>query len=173
MIYLFSILQLLIIIFFSSSLLNKVKRSEYCTYIRPPIDKWKTLQFRNFDEILDVGLNHGKALFNSMISTEESKDNNSLYSFLAKNKIKVFDQQGIKLPTQATFTDLAEKVCKINKPTENQQQREFLSLSEYEDDEEEDSEIDCYNSDPELPEFNREEFDKYSKIRERKTSNMF
>lgn len=147
--------------------LDEVKRSEYCTYIRPPIDKWKTLQFRNFDEILEVGLNHGKALFNSM-TNDEKKDNNSLYSFLFRNKAKVFNQQGIKYPVSQTFTDLAEQVCKISKPID---QREFLSLSEYEDDSEEmDSEIDCYNSDPE---FSREEFDKYSKFRERKISNMF
>jgi len=154
--------------------LDEVKRSEYCTYIRPPIDKWKTLQFRNFDEILDVGLNHGKALFNTMTS-EERNDNNLLNSFLFKNKINVFNQQGIKLPTQATFTDLAERVVKINKPCEDQT-REFLSLSEYEDDDSEieDSEIDCYNSDPELPLLSeREEFEKYSRFRERKISNMF
>lgn len=151
--------------------LDEVKRSEYCTYIRPPIDKWKTLQFRNFDEILEVGLNHGKALFNSM-TKEERNDNNLLNSFLFKNKIKVFNQQGIKLPTQTTFTDLAERVVKISKPDENK--REFLSLSEYEDDDSEiDSEVDCYNSDPELPEISREEFDKYSRFRERKISNMF
>ena len=151
--------------------LDEVKRSEYCTYIRPPIDKWKTLQFRNFDEILEVGFNHGKALFSKM--TEEKKDNNSLNSFLCRNKSKVFSTQGIKLPNQATFTDLAERIVHISRPEEGQ--REFLSLSEAEEDtdELEDSEIDCYNSDPEIPAFSREEFDRYSKYRERKVSNMF
>lgn len=43
--------------------LERVKSSEYCTYIRPPIDKWKTLQFGSFDEIMDIGYNHGKLLF--------------------------------------------------------------------------------------------------------------
>ncbi|XP_074600468.1 patatin like phospholipase domain containing sws [Brevipalpus obovatus] len=43
--------------------LERVKNSEYCTYIRPPIDKWKTLQFGSFDEIKEVGYIHGKALF--------------------------------------------------------------------------------------------------------------
>lgn len=40
--------------------LEEVKNSDYCEYIRPPIDKYKTLQFANFDEIKDVGYQHGK-----------------------------------------------------------------------------------------------------------------
>lgn len=31
--------------------LQEVKKSDYCEYIRPPIDKYKTLQFGSFDEI--------------------------------------------------------------------------------------------------------------------------
>lgn len=42
--------------------LEEVKSSDYCEYIRPPIDKYKTLQFANFDEIKDVGYQHGKTL---------------------------------------------------------------------------------------------------------------
>ena len=31
--------------------LEMVKNSDYCEYMRPPIDKYRTLQFGNFDEI--------------------------------------------------------------------------------------------------------------------------
>ncbi len=31
--------------------LEMVKNSDYCNYMRPPIDKFRTLQFGNFDEI--------------------------------------------------------------------------------------------------------------------------
>ncbi|CAG0883270.1 unnamed protein product [Darwinula stevensoni] len=41
--------------------LEEVKNSDYCEYIRPPIDRYQTLQFGSFDEIKDVGFNHGKA----------------------------------------------------------------------------------------------------------------
>lgn len=41
--------------------LEEVKNSDYCEYIRPPIDKYKTLQFGSFDEIKEVGYNHGTA----------------------------------------------------------------------------------------------------------------
>lgn len=37
--------------FFSFFFLQEVKNSNYCEYIRPPIDKYKTLQFGSFDEI--------------------------------------------------------------------------------------------------------------------------
>lgn len=31
--------------------LEELKSSDYCEYIRPPIDKYQTLQFGSFDEI--------------------------------------------------------------------------------------------------------------------------
>uniref|UniRef100_A0A7N8WKQ9 lysophospholipase n=1 Tax=Mastacembelus armatus TaxID=205130 RepID=A0A7N8WKQ9_9TELE len=43
--------------------LELVKNSEYCEYIRPPIDRYGTLEFGKFDEIADVGYQHGKTLF--------------------------------------------------------------------------------------------------------------
>ncbi len=32
-------------------ILETVKKSDYCEYMRPPIDKYRTLQFGHFDEI--------------------------------------------------------------------------------------------------------------------------
>ena len=43
--------------------LEEVKTAEYCDYIRPPIDKYGTLQFDAFDEIKDVGYYHGQTYF--------------------------------------------------------------------------------------------------------------
>ena len=34
--------------------LEEVKSADYCDYIRPPIDKYGTLQFDNYDEIREV-----------------------------------------------------------------------------------------------------------------------
>lgn len=31
--------------------LESVKNSEYCEYLRPPIDRYRTLEFGKFDEI--------------------------------------------------------------------------------------------------------------------------
>lgn len=31
--------------------LESVKSSDYCEYIRPPIDRYRTLEFNKFDEI--------------------------------------------------------------------------------------------------------------------------
>lgn len=42
---------------------QEVKKSDYCEYIRPPIDAYKTLQFGSFDEIREVGYRHGSAYF--------------------------------------------------------------------------------------------------------------
>uniref|UniRef100_A0A670KFW1 lysophospholipase n=1 Tax=Podarcis muralis TaxID=64176 RepID=A0A670KFW1_PODMU len=44
--------------------LEMVKSSEYCEYIRPPIDRYGTLDFGKFDEICEVGYQHGRTVFN-------------------------------------------------------------------------------------------------------------
>ncbi|XP_055938535.1 neuropathy target esterase sws-like isoform X2 [Argiope bruennichi] len=89
--------------------LDQIKRSDYCTYIRPPIDKYKTLAFGSFDEIMEVGYNHGKALFPSMKMGHKSLHN------LLQNEINKENEQARSL-RNASFTDLAEMVCKIKKP---------------------------------------------------------
>ncbi|CAB4058251.1 NTE [Lepeophtheirus salmonis] len=43
--------------------LECVRKSEYCDYIRPPIDEFKTMQFGAFEKIKDVGYKHGKTYF--------------------------------------------------------------------------------------------------------------
>lgn len=43
--------------------LQEVKCSDYCKYIRPPIDKYSTFQFRAFEQIKDIGYQHGKTIF--------------------------------------------------------------------------------------------------------------
>uniref|UniRef100_A0A8C8HCI0 lysophospholipase n=1 Tax=Oncorhynchus tshawytscha TaxID=74940 RepID=A0A8C8HCI0_ONCTS len=43
--------------------LELVKDSEYCEYIRPPIDHYGTLEFGKFDEIAEVGYQHCKTVF--------------------------------------------------------------------------------------------------------------
>lgn len=45
---------------------QEVKKSDYCEYIRPPIDQYKTLAFGSFDEIKNVGFEHGKSFFENM-----------------------------------------------------------------------------------------------------------
>uniref|UniRef100_A0A672ITP6 lysophospholipase n=1 Tax=Salarias fasciatus TaxID=181472 RepID=A0A672ITP6_SALFA len=47
--------------------LESVKNSEYCEYIRPPIDRYRTLEFGKFDEIAEVGYQHGKTVFDVWI----------------------------------------------------------------------------------------------------------
>jgi hypothetical protein len=60
--------------------LEMVKNSEYCTYLRPPIDKYKTLAFGLYDEISEVGYNYGKIIFDTWI-----KHTGSIEKFVYKN----------------------------------------------------------------------------------------
>ncbi|CAG2166134.1 unnamed protein product [Oppiella nova] len=143
-------------------LLEEVKGSDYCTYIRPPIDKYKTLQFGSFDDIMDVGLNHGKVLFAAMRLGQQK----SLHSLLHKERSKVQNLSGVQMDGHTTFTDLAERVCKIKDPNSNQ-----LSLSQFEDISEDEDE---YMSEPDYLAIGTDtDTDSAPKLKQRKISTMF
>uniref|UniRef100_A0A8D3E0V3 lysophospholipase n=1 Tax=Scophthalmus maximus TaxID=52904 RepID=A0A8D3E0V3_SCOMX len=101
--------------------LELVKDSEYCEYIRPPIDHYGTLEFGKFDEIAEVGYQHGKTLFNvwqrsrvvdSMLKDRHQED---CFKFFIAIMQCVF--QVVTCPN-ASFTDLAEIVSRIE-PVKN------------------------------------------------------
>ncbi|XP_059571461.1 patatin-like phospholipase domain-containing protein 7 isoform X4 [Alligator mississippiensis] len=88
--------------------LEMVKSSDYCEYIRPPIDRYRTLDFGKFDEICEVGYQHGKTVFNvwcrSGVLDKMLKDREEIC------KSKTSD---IVTCTSTSFTDLAEIVSRI------------------------------------------------------------
>ena len=142
-------------------LLEEVKQSEYCTYIRPPIDKYKTLQFGSFDDIMDVGYNHGKVLFAAMRLGQQKP----LHSLLHEEKSKVQTRQGIQVQSHTTFTDLAERVCKIKTPNHTWNLGNFDEISEDEDE---------YVSEPDFQTFGTDtDTDSAPKLKQRKVSTMF
>ncbi|XP_039939042.1 patatin-like phospholipase domain-containing protein 7 isoform X2 [Hirundo rustica] len=87
--------------------LEMVKNSDYCEYIRPPIDRYGTLDFGKFDEICEVGYQHGKTVFNvwcrSGVLDKMLKDRQETCKSKTDN---------VTCPT-ASFTDLAEIVSRI------------------------------------------------------------
>ncbi|XP_041094456.1 patatin-like phospholipase domain-containing protein 7 isoform X2 [Polyodon spathula] len=90
--------------------LEMVRSSEYCEYIRPPIDRYGTLDFGKFNEILEVGYQHGKTLFDvwcrSGVVDKMLKDRHQ-EEF---HKSKASD---VVTCPNASFTDLAEIVSRI------------------------------------------------------------
>uniref|UniRef100_A0A670KFE2 lysophospholipase n=1 Tax=Podarcis muralis TaxID=64176 RepID=A0A670KFE2_PODMU len=88
--------------------LEMVKSSEYCEYIRPPIDRYGTLDFGKFDEICEVGYQHGRTVFNvwcrSGVLDKMLKDRQEL----CKSKLP-----GVMTCPTTSFTDLAEIVSRI------------------------------------------------------------
>ncbi|XP_067115976.1 LOW QUALITY PROTEIN: patatin-like phospholipase domain-containing protein 6 [Osmerus mordax] len=90
--------------------LEVVKKSAYCEYIRPPIDRFKTMDFGKFDEIYDVGYQHGKLLFTGWargdIIHKMLKDHRSA-DYSESKKTDTCTCPG------ADFTDLAEIVSRI------------------------------------------------------------
>jgi len=88
--------------------LEQVKCADYCTYIRPPIDGFKSLQFGSFDEIMKIGYTHGKNLFTVMSNQDQRPK--SLHLYLQSEKNKVYSHQGISLNNLTSFTDLAENI---------------------------------------------------------------
>ncbi|XP_035390855.1 patatin-like phospholipase domain-containing protein 6 isoform X3 [Electrophorus electricus] len=112
--------------------LEVVKKSGYCEYIRPPIDRFKTMDFGKFDEIYDVGYQHGKLLFTgwargdiieNMLKDHRSADYND------SKKADSYTCPG------ADFTDLAEIVSRIDPVLSYMgADEESDGLTEYEED---------------------------------------
>ncbi|XP_042616870.1 patatin-like phospholipase domain-containing protein 6 isoform X1 [Cyprinus carpio] len=95
--------------------LELVKKSAYCEYIRPPIDRFKTMDFGKFDEIYDVGYQYGKLVFTEWargdIIENVLKDHRSADYKDSKKT------DSCTCPS-ADFTDLAEIVSRIE-PVQN------------------------------------------------------
>ncbi|XP_060791547.1 patatin-like phospholipase domain-containing protein 7a [Neoarius graeffei] len=90
--------------------LELVKNSDYCEYIRPPINRYRTLEFGKFDEIAEVGYQHGKTVFDvwcrSGVVEKMLKDRRQ-EEFYNTNRNNM-----VTCPN-ASFTDLAEIVSRI------------------------------------------------------------
>ncbi|XP_043254302.1 neuropathy target esterase sws isoform X2 [Colletes gigas] len=130
--------------------LEEVKSSDYCEYIRPPIDKYKTLQFTNFDEIKDVGYQHGKTYFEGQskagVLPRFNADRENARALRAKHQAS--SQQPV---SSYTFTDLAQMVCKVSRGsryTDLDMDSDTDELEEYEADLEEDAQEVGYASEP-------------------------
>ncbi|XP_060697275.1 patatin-like phospholipase domain-containing protein 7 isoform X1 [Hemiscyllium ocellatum] len=89
--------------------LEVVKNSDYCEYIRPPIDRYETLEFGKFDEIAEVGYQHGKTLFE--LWSRSGVIDNILKDRSVDNVTKARPSD-VTCPN-ASFTDLAEIVSRI------------------------------------------------------------
>ncbi|KAI5091421.1 patatin-like phospholipase domain-containing protein 7 isoform X1, partial [Silurus meridionalis] len=90
--------------------LESVKNSDYCEYIRPPINRYRTLEFSKFDEIAEVGYQHGKTVFDvwcrsgvveKMLKDRRQEEFHNTHS-----------NDMVTCPN-ASFTDLAEIVSRI------------------------------------------------------------
>lgn len=129
-----------------------MKVSSYCEYIRPPIDKYKSLAFGNFDEIKDVGYVHGHQCFETMSTAGRLARFNQWGGHAVPLKPAPTASHSLN---EYSFIDLAQIVCKLP-ATQHQRSgrshyRADLTSSEEEDDEdeeEEEEEFDGYISEP-------------------------
>ncbi|XP_027471655.2 patatin-like phospholipase domain-containing protein 7 isoform X4 [Zalophus californianus] len=88
--------------------LEMVKNSEYCEYLRPPIDSYSTLDFGKFNEICEVGYQHGRTVFD--IWGRSGVLEKMLQDRQGTSKMKACD---VLTCPNASFTDLAEIVSRI------------------------------------------------------------
>ncbi|XP_047380278.1 patatin-like phospholipase domain-containing protein 7 isoform X1 [Sciurus carolinensis] len=88
--------------------LEMVKSSDYCECLRPPIDSYRTLDFGKFDEICEVGYQHGRTVFD--IWRRSGVLEKMLQDRQGTHKRKAC---AILTCPNASFTDLAEIVSRI------------------------------------------------------------
>jgi len=101
-------------------LLETVKSSNWCQFIRPPIDRFKTLQFYSFDDIYQCGLHHGYTVCDAW---KKGGFLNTMFVEKGPEKTEVKSKYGVvehtsreKMTAEATYADLAELVSTIKKP---------------------------------------------------------
>uniref|UniRef100_A0A671NQS2 lysophospholipase n=1 Tax=Sinocyclocheilus anshuiensis TaxID=1608454 RepID=A0A671NQS2_9TELE len=140
--------------------LEMVKDSDYCEYLRPPIDRYGTLDFGKFDEIADVGYQHGKTVFDvwcrSGVRETMLKDQH-------QEEFHKSRSTNVTRPN-ASFTDLAEIVSRI----EPVKQAVVDEESEYQTDYDEDavlSDFDLSNPNSEHSEHTEDEEDETIRTR--------
>lgn len=80
--------------------LEKVKNSIYCEYLRPPIDKYRTIQFGSYEEIRNVGYDYAKMIFDLW-----TKHNGSCQQYLEKRNTELCSKLG-----RAQFKDKSSKI---------------------------------------------------------------
>ncbi|XP_032418321.1 neuropathy target esterase isoform X4 [Xiphophorus hellerii] len=117
--------------------LEVVKKSAYCEYIRPPIDRFKTMDFGKFDEIYEIGYQHAKMLFTGWARGDIIKNMLRDHRSADYNDSKRTDvSPAIGTCPGADFTDLAEIVSRIE-PVQSYvatEADESDYLTEYEED---------------------------------------
>ncbi|XP_008410445.1 neuropathy target esterase isoform X2 [Poecilia reticulata] len=114
--------------------LEVVKKSAYCEYIRPPIDRFKTMDFGKFDEIYEIGYQHAKMLFTGWARGDIIK--NMLRDHRSADYNGSKRTEDIDTCPGADFTDLAEIVSRIE-PVQSYvatEAEESDYLTEYEED---------------------------------------
>ncbi|XP_057176490.1 patatin-like phospholipase domain-containing protein 7 [Triplophysa rosa] len=133
--------------------MDVVKECDYCEYLRPPIDRYGTLDFGKFDEIAEVGYLHGKTVFDvwcrSGVREKILKDQHQEEFHKTKNT-------NVMTCPNASFTDLAEIVSRI----EPVKQAVVDEESEYQTDYDEDavlSDFDLSNPNSEHSEHTEDE----------------
>ncbi|XP_062514958.1 patatin-like phospholipase domain-containing protein 6 isoform X2 [Corticium candelabrum] len=88
--------------------LEEVKAMTDCFYMRPPIDKYKTLAFAQYDDIEAVGYHHGKAIISGWNDGATITQASSIQPQKSRTKST--------LTSVRSFTDLAEMASKIEPP---------------------------------------------------------
>ncbi|XP_029470328.1 patatin-like phospholipase domain-containing protein 7 isoform X3 [Rhinatrema bivittatum] len=119
--------------------LEMVKNDEYCEYIRPPIDRYGTLEFGKFDEICEVGYQHGKTVFDVWSRSE-------VIDKMLKDKQQLCKSKTSDLNScpNASFTDLAEIVSRIEPRKASLVDDESDYQTEYEEEENQDLQKEDY-----------------------------
>ncbi|XP_051956104.1 patatin-like phospholipase domain-containing protein 7 [Xyrauchen texanus] len=124
--------------------LESVKSSDYCEYIRPPIDRYRTLEFGKFDEISEVGYHHGKTVFDvwcrSGVIEKMMKDRH-------QEEFHKTQSNNVVTCPNASFTDLAEIVSRIEPVKTAHMDDESDYHTDYEEEMAESalSDMECYN----------------------------
>ncbi|KAL7078132.1 hypothetical protein ACQ4LE_002201 [Meloidogyne hapla] len=110
--------------------LESIKKAPYCTYLRPPIDRFKTLDFPKFNIIQNAGYQYGCETLPELITK-----NNHLKTLINHGKFSVM-RYSPNTFRKGSFTDLAAQISRIP----SQHCRSLDDFSKYIEDEDNEDE---------------------------------
>ncbi|XP_055349983.1 patatin-like phospholipase domain-containing protein 7 isoform X2 [Paramacrobiotus metropolitanus] len=124
--------------------LEMVKKSDYCVYVRPPIESFKTLEFNKFDLIASLGYDYGRNFFGEdkirlkveELFTREVRRCAGVGTVHSVKETAEHAAAGALPGFQYSFTDLAQIVSQMKSSTASLSESGEMSSSSKEEDEE-------------------------------------
>ncbi|XP_028394632.1 patatin-like phospholipase domain-containing protein 7 isoform X3 [Dendronephthya gigantea] len=94
--------------------LEDLKENKYCEYLRPPINRYHTLEFGKFNEILKIGFDYGQEIFQEWAKNKKSDIFPDLAPVSSTTRPELHEKRPIS--NVKSISDFARLVSRVENP---------------------------------------------------------